>query len=502
MVDQLCSRPFSLTKKKCEIPRRKKRSNFDSDRRVTEKRQIVSLRKKRSTGNFTDEEAFLFCNNSIYTTPAVQEFPDKLAGEDPDIVVEQCVYDLTQGNDTAWVDAHKSGLNNAVDAILMLNPVYVANNTDMVVSFRLQTCLNDCSGNGACLETGLCECNGTFRGPDCSSDIRIPPVVYNIEGGEICEITEDDDCSCFRIRTNNIFDGFMCDISKNKVYFNGTRVKGNNSIHAGDYEDIFTGKCCASAERHRRSDETSDDEPFVIMYEFTVSNDGVSYGGINSVYVYDTTCLQQDDKEGNITFGLKDGYCFIDATCVIHNSKVLRTDECYLCYPATDPYTWTKGNCDERKTGLTTASLIGIATGSVLAVVMIALLVYLFCCKGSKKHRTVHDSHTNLQTTLAETSLPGPANIGFKRRRVPYTNSSPADMPVLRDISVVCAAKSMSKRNMWTRSSAESVGEANDGQVCNISTEEDGFQDGNFPGCKIIESSQSFTDMREEPTPT
>jgi hypothetical protein len=66
---------------------------------------------------------------------------------------------------------------------------------------------------------GVCECNGTFRGPDCSDDIRIPPVVYGIEGNGICEITEEDDCTCFEIRSDNIFDGFMCDISKQKVCF-------------------------------------------------------------------------------------------------------------------------------------------------------------------------------------------------------------------------------------------------------------------------------------------
>jgi hypothetical protein len=50
---------------------------------------------QRSTDSFTEEEAFALCNSSIYNTPAVMEFPDYLAEEDPDIIVEQCVYDLT-----------------------------------------------------------------------------------------------------------------------------------------------------------------------------------------------------------------------------------------------------------------------------------------------------------------------------------------------------------------------------------------------------------------------
>lgn len=49
---------------------------------------------QRSIESFTEDEAFIICNESIYATPAVMAFPDKLAEEDLDIVVEQCVYDL------------------------------------------------------------------------------------------------------------------------------------------------------------------------------------------------------------------------------------------------------------------------------------------------------------------------------------------------------------------------------------------------------------------------
>jgi hypothetical protein len=61
---------------------------------------------------------------------------------------------LKQGNDTAWIDAHVSVLNNAVDTILRMSPGFVANNTEKVNSFRIETCLNNCSGNGVCAITG------------------------------------------------------------------------------------------------------------------------------------------------------------------------------------------------------------------------------------------------------------------------------------------------------------------------------------------------------------
>jgi hypothetical protein len=46
-------------------------------------------------------------------------------------------------------------LNNAADTILRMSPVYVANNTEKVYSFRSEICMNNCSGNGICTDTGV-----------------------------------------------------------------------------------------------------------------------------------------------------------------------------------------------------------------------------------------------------------------------------------------------------------------------------------------------------------
>jgi hypothetical protein len=64
------------------------------------------------------------------------------------------MYIFQHGNDTGWIDAHVTNVNNVADTVLNLNPVFVANNTDKVNNFRSQICLNNCSGNGECLETG------------------------------------------------------------------------------------------------------------------------------------------------------------------------------------------------------------------------------------------------------------------------------------------------------------------------------------------------------------
>ncbi|XP_060567991.1 uncharacterized protein LOC132726664 [Ruditapes philippinarum] len=182
----------------------------------------------------------------------------------------------------------------------------------------------------------------------------------------------------------------------------------DQTMHTGYYEDIFTGECCAPDSRKRRSEGINDDGPFVISYEISVSNDGVAYGEINTVFVYDTTCLKQSSSQENITIYLKDGYCFINGMCVGRN--FLSAVDCLLCDPESNLYGWTNGTCEEGDSQMITEMIIGIAVGCTVVVVVIisVLFGYRVCCKRSRKKRQVHDSSVSLQTKVSSIqALPG-----------------------------------------------------------------------------------------------
>jgi hypothetical protein len=57
---------------------------------------------------------------------------------------------------------------------------------------------------------------------------------------------------------------------------------------SGGYEDIFTGVCCIQDNSIRT------EGLFVTKYNFSISNNGITYGNNISVYVFDSTC--QDAK--------------------------------------------------------------------------------------------------------------------------------------------------------------------------------------------------------------
>lgn len=64
---------------------------------------------------------------------------------------------------------------------------------------------------------GDCSCSWPYGGPDCGIDLRIPPTIFDIEGGGVCDTGVGEECVCFTLRADNIFDGFMCDIKTYKV---------------------------------------------------------------------------------------------------------------------------------------------------------------------------------------------------------------------------------------------------------------------------------------------
>ncbi|XP_060586572.1 uncharacterized protein LOC132742242 [Ruditapes philippinarum] len=75
-VGKTCSRPNSITKKKCKLRNRQRQIRSISvppETKMYKQYSNLLSRKRRNTISLTEDEAFQLCNHSIYTTPAVQE---------------------------------------------------------------------------------------------------------------------------------------------------------------------------------------------------------------------------------------------------------------------------------------------------------------------------------------------------------------------------------------------------------------------------------------------
>ncbi|XP_060573106.1 neurogenic locus Notch protein-like [Ruditapes philippinarum] len=362
-----CTLSRSITGTKCNVLNRRRRSadgNYKDDKELDRLLQLmtaldtpeIETRVKRQdiqNIHITEAAAEELCEDKIAGSLAVQEYSEVGGNEDPNEVIKQCTFDVVAGNDTSWAAAHVESINNIVKNMMELDPIYVANNSEKVVRFYKNTCPGNCSNTGECNDKSECDCFGFFHGAECDIDERDPLTIDDIEGGGECDLADGDECLCFHVRSSNILEGFRCKANISKITISGERELISTPSFFGEYEDIFTGVCCIQ-------DNVIDTEGlFVTKYDFSISNNGITYGNVKSVHVYDSTCQEATFTSfENASFSLKPEYCFIDGGCVAEND--MSPAGCLACQSLVDEYNWTvnnpcqnKGNCTGEIYGYT-----------------------------------------------------------------------------------------------------------------------------------------------------
>ncbi|KAL4236319.1 hypothetical protein ACF0H5_004706 [Mactra antiquata] len=368
-----CQKASSITQTKCGLHgnRRKKRS-------VVRDRRGIRKHMKRSVNNeISNITATQMCNESIYNSPALRDFDNMLGDEDPNEVIKQCVFDTMASNDTRFVTMYETAINNVAKNFIDQNPVFAANNTEAVDKFNKKTCLNNCSGNGECSIKGQCQCQDVYRGPDCSYDFRIPPIIQVIDDNQ-CDIANDNPCDCFIVRTDNIFDGYSFSLKTTKIHFDGKHTPAGDFVNTGIREDIYTGMVCLPNIRTRRDVQQISD--YVLSYDIALSNDGISFGTARTVVIYDSTC-HNITKDGDLVIvNLKDGYCYITGACIPDGYE----DGCRLCNSNVMPFEWSLVNCEDGPE-ISIGIIIGIVVGcTVIVLIVITVLVYTMYRKSRK----------------------------------------------------------------------------------------------------------------------
>ncbi|XP_053395651.1 von Willebrand factor D and EGF domain-containing protein-like [Mercenaria mercenaria] len=308
----------TLTSRMCNIISRKKRSTRnvkkvvhgrykhrrESDRllkliNAPEKENHLVQRRGAAVQNVSESEARGHCGHVVNNSHVVSELSDSIPGGGVDAVLEQCIFEVMVGNDLSLADVHVDAMNTVAQATLIRDPVYTANNTDKVEVFIKNSCPGNCSQNGKCSDQGDCECDDHYKGADCSIDERDPVTIDDLEGGGLCNLTDGDGCNCFFVRTAYLLPNFTCAISGVITYIDGTEENITETANAGEYENIFTGQCCAPEERNKRS--TSQNIVFSTRYDIAISNDGNHFGSAEPLHVFDSECQDAlpDSKNGH-----------------------------------------------------------------------------------------------------------------------------------------------------------------------------------------------------------
>ncbi|WAR02992.1 ZAN-like protein, partial [Mya arenaria] len=351
-----CSFPNNITPLKCHVSQgfRKKRG---TDTHMKELRRLFDLmnsvdpplhylyKRQAEAASITAEDALEACTGLINGSLAVQHYSDLSASENSEQVINNCAYDVEVGGTLVWASAHVESYNDVVKNMIDLQPEYAANNTERIDVFLANTCPSNCTGNGNCtlVDTsgeGVCVCDTFYHGADCSIDERDPLIIDDIETGGECDTAErSDDCQCFAIRSGAILRSIQCTVKTFKISINGEEEMVSEFRSNGSYEDIFTGVCCSDLNKF-------DVDAFAVKYEVSASNDGINYGNIKTVFVFDSTCqstVYDGNTNGTVVLNTTSG-CFIDNTCYF-DGEVSQFNTCLGCNASVNATGWSEAPC-------------------------------------------------------------------------------------------------------------------------------------------------------------
>ncbi|CAI9738780.1 Willebrand factor D and EGF domain-containing [Octopus vulgaris] len=147
------------------------KESFDYNKTYTPK-----VYKWEAGRKWNKEKAFDFCSQQMIK---IRKTCDNQPGVNIAESIENCVEDIKITDDSSWV------LDALDNVIMQCTQHYLRNVTQwetvdgkMTVK-ELTFCINECSNKGRCI-AGICDCEKSFTGPDCSISTTVAPQIVDI----------------------------------------------------------------------------------------------------------------------------------------------------------------------------------------------------------------------------------------------------------------------------------------------------------------------------------
>ncbi|XP_053391342.1 von Willebrand factor D and EGF domain-containing protein-like [Mercenaria mercenaria] len=348
--------------------------------------KFVGKRQTDESELITEEMARTYCSNNV-TTETIEKNQHLLGGFNMTQAIDECTWDVHTGQDLGWIATHKQAADSAIEIGYKRDANYTLSHIEELKEFKMQLCPFNCNGNGVCQENGTCTCDSLYFGPDCESNKSNGPIIEDIEGGGFCDQRFGSECRCFSVQTEALAESFQCKMVRQKKMLSGDTLTIGSDSTEGRYRNLYNGECCFAEGRRKRS---SDTETSVLhyLYDISVSNDGMNFGPVTIVYVFDSLCLNKDtDNDGNVQFTVKADTCLIDGYCYEQNDVNI-SNVCFKCDPSISQYNWTQGcmaspNDDEGS--LSAPTIAGIVIGVIVGIIIVTTIVVVGYKKGCKK---------------------------------------------------------------------------------------------------------------------
>uniref|UniRef100_A0A8W8NV44 VWFD domain-containing protein n=1 Tax=Magallana gigas TaxID=29159 RepID=A0A8W8NV44_MAGGI len=247
-----------------------------------------------------------------------------------------CISDVMMTGDDNFTRIHIEAALEQCSVFVVLNKTF--QQTEPEVAYTIETfCQNNCSGHGIC-NAGNCTCNEGYAGSDCSFDLLGPPTISHISDFGFCDKSKEacDEITLFgkyfieNMNTN-------CFMTRHTLQEDGSCVSMAEYVVGLEERTMFEGYCPLDYDTTNH---------WVTEYSFNISNDGSRFTDNFHVYTYQSLCQEYRNDTGNITFIFKNGYCFINNSCV-GDGSTNTINKCDICNTSKSKYDWSynEGHC-------------------------------------------------------------------------------------------------------------------------------------------------------------
>nr|XP_006818865.1 PREDICTED: von Willebrand factor D and EGF domain-containing protein-like [Saccoglossus kowalevskii] len=311
----------------------------------------------------TEDEAMRACYDAVHQSNIIEycEQVESIA-DDIDNALADCKFDVQAMDDLSATSNARSVVESSCLSVVYKNTsLWVANDEGELAppeSVVGATCPGHCSGHGNCSMEGVCICEEGFTSVDCSIDIGKPPRVYEVYGGNICDIRSRP-CARISVAASGIFDsGYLTCHIYELDYISGIGIWTDTGVVAttlADFMSAYQMNCYLPLTYARISLDSRTDPSASPIHAFniSVSNDGVTESSMLPIVVYDSVCVN----------------CSEDGTCVQRAIASTMKTTPSLSTPVTTP--GIVGN-------LTTPRMVGIEpsdTGNSWVWIVIVICV-------------------------------------------------------------------------------------------------------------------------------
>lgn len=239
--------------------------------------------------NWTESAAREICENMMLNDPAQIECQKYIPMDNSTkIAIEDCILDIRDSGTTEFSSFTRESMDHQCFEQIKKYEVFHESKdfqgVSVVQKIGQLVCPNNCSANGNCNE-GICICNGSYVGTDCSLDKSTPPANLTLPEQGLCKTSKR---ACAK---TNIFGYFVSQtvfakLEEFKITDSGElKTLSTNVIEANYINPTMLRIIFPTSYRKRRSASKN-----VYGFYISLSYDEINYSDSLTLVIYNDLC--------------------------------------------------------------------------------------------------------------------------------------------------------------------------------------------------------------------